>query len=140
MFFRFLAVLATITAAAAAPEELSVDSEIDATSPIGRSLLSKARALENADADFTWVSGYSIKFVKCATSQDYYAGQYFGGGNGNNNNKNNENRNRYGGMYEQRLVHFKLCPSSSCSSCEGGGDYVIDLVSYSKFAWEIVTY
>jgi hypothetical protein len=33
-------------------------------------------------------------------------------------------------MYEQRLVHFKLCPSSSCSSgCSKGGDYVIDLVS-----------
>lgn len=59
--------------------------------------------------------------------------QYFGGNNNkNNNNKNNnknENRNGYGGMYEQRLVHFKLCPLNSCSSCDKGGDYVIDLVS-----------
>ena len=27
------------------------------------------------------------------------------------------------------LVHFKHCPSNSCSSCDMGGDYVIDLVS-----------
>lgn len=33
-------------------------------------------------------------------------------------------------MYQQRLVHFKLCPSSSCSSCEGGADYVIDMNEY----------
>jgi hypothetical protein len=32
-------------------------------------------------------------------------------------------------MYEQCLVHFKLCPSNCCSSCDKGGDYVIDLVS-----------
>jgi hypothetical protein len=50
-------------------------------------------------------------------------------GNGQNNNKNN-NRNGYNGMYQQRLVHFKLCPSSSCSSCEGGADYVIDMNEY----------
>ncbi|KAL3796418.1 hypothetical protein HJC23_004215 [Cyclotella cryptica] len=127
MFFRFLAFLATITLTTATLQELSIDAEISATSQIGRTLLSKARSLENNNADFSWVSGYSIKFVKCATSQDYFAGQYFGGNNNNNNNNKNDNRNGYGGMYEERLVHFKLCLSNSCSSCDKGGDYVIDL-------------
>ena len=31
-------------------------------------------------------------------------------------------------MYEQRLVHFKLCPTDTCGSgCSGGADYVIDM-------------
>ena len=121
-FITALAFLSSMTAAAAAPQELSIDSEISASSPIGRSLLSKARSLEGQQ-NFGWVSNYSIKFEKCATSTDYYAMQNFGG------NGNGENRNDYGGMYEQRLVHFKLCPSDSCGSCSKGGDYVIDLVS-----------
>jgi hypothetical protein len=129
MNFSLLAVLSALTAANAAPQELSISSEISATSPIGRALLSKARSLEGGNNNFGWVSKYSIKFEKCATSTDYYAAQYFGG-NGNGNNGNGENRNGYGGMYEQRLVHFKLCPSNSCGSCSKGGDYVIDLVSY----------
>jgi hypothetical protein len=129
MNFSSLAFLtALITGAAAAPQELSIESEISASSPIGRSLLSKARSLEGAD-NFGWVSNYSIKFEKCATSTDYYAAQYFGG-NGQNNG-NQDNRNGFGGMYEQRLVHFKLCPSDSCGSCSKGGDYVIDLVSWN---------
>ena len=129
-FYTALAFLSTLSAAAAAPQELSIDSEISASSPIGRSLLSKARSLEG-NQNFGWVSNYSIKFEKCATSTDYYAAQYFGG-NGQNGgqNQNGENRNGYGGMYEQRLVHFKLCPSDSCGSCSKGGDYVIDLVSH----------
>ena len=126
MNFSALTFLSAITAAVAAPQELSIDSSISASSPIGRSLLSKARSLEG-NQNFGWVSGYSIRFEKCASSTDYYASQYFGG-NGNNNNGGNQNG--YGGMYEQRLVHFKLCPSDSCSSsCGKGGDYVIDMVS-----------
>jgi hypothetical protein len=37
------------------------------------------------------------------------------------------NREGYQGMYQQRLVHFKLCPSDSCRSCTNGADYVVDL-------------
>lgn len=130
MNFSTLVFFSAITAATAANHELSIDSEISASSPIGRSLLSKARSLEGAE-NFGWVSNYSIKFEKCATSTDYYASQYFGGNGQNGNGQNNgENRNGFGGMYEQRLVHFKLCPSDSCGSCSKGGDYVIDLVSF----------
>ena len=75
--------------------------------------------------NFSWVSNYSIKFEKCATSTDYYVSQYVEG----NWDNGGENMNGYGGTYEQRLVHFKLCPSNSCGSCSKGGDYVIDMVS-----------
>jgi len=101
--------------------------DIVADSRLGKDILSKARRLDGKNNDMSWVAGYSIKFVKCATTTDYYGG-YFGGNNNNkNNNNNNNNRNGYNGIYEQRLIHFKLCPSNSCSSCEGGADYVVDM-------------
>jgi hypothetical protein len=49
---------------------------------------------------------------------------------GNGQRQYQNNRNDYNGKYEQRLVHFKLCPSSSCRSCAGGADYVIDMNEY----------
>jgi len=127
MFFRSLAFVTAIASASAGKSVEIPTNDISATSNLGRGLLSKARALENNDGAYTWVSGYSIKFEKCATSQDYYGG-YFGGEGGNNNNNNNNNRNGFNGMYQQRLVHFKLCPSNSCStSCTNGAEYVIDM-------------
>ncbi|KAL7475538.1 hypothetical protein ACHAW6_001449 [Cyclotella cf. meneghiniana] len=130
-FIPFL--LSAITASAATQVDTS---DIPANSKMGSRLLSKARVLNNnnnnnnQNGDITWISGYSLKFEKCATSNDYYGGYFGGNGNNNNNNKNQNNRNGYNGMYQQRLVHFKLCPSSSCSSCEGGADYVIDMNEY----------
>ena len=41
-----------------------------------------------------------------------------------------QNREGYNGMYQQRLVHFKLCPSDSCRSCKNGADYVVDLSEF----------
>jgi hypothetical protein len=85
----------------------------------------------------SWVANYSLKFDKCATTNEYYGG-YFGGNNNgqnnqqqNNNNGNNNNRNGYNGLYEQRLVHFKLCPANTCNKgCTGGADYVVDMNEY----------
>ena len=127
------------------------NADIPANSKLGNRILSKARALDGNNNDYTWVAGYSIKFDKCVTSQDYYGG-YFGNNNegnmnydgnynsNNNNNNDNENmnngyyynqadmnRDNYNGMYEQRLVHFKLCPSNSCWQCKNGADYVVDM-------------
>lgn len=91
----------------------------------------------NQQADNTsWMVDYSLKFDKCATTNEYYGG-YFGGNNNgrqnqnNNNNGGNNNRNGYNGLYEQRLVHFKLCPTSTCGKgCAGGADYVVDMNEY----------
>eukprot|EP00804_Cyclotella_cryptica_P015822 CCRYP_006326-RA/>CCRYP_006326-RA protein AED:0.02 eAED:0.02 QI:328/1/1/1/1/1/2/235/475 len=185
--------------------ELDTNVDIPATSRLGSRLLSKARMLEgNNDQSYTsWVAGYSIKFDRCVSSQNYYGGyfasnegqyngdgqynynydanaqwqngeqqmnnnnnydanaQYQGQANGQNANgqynngqgqqaayyqqaqpdgnralENNnqgyyydqgQNREGYNGMYQQRLVHFKLCPSNSCRSCKNGADYVVDL-------------
>ncbi|EJK74108.1 hypothetical protein THAOC_04242 [Thalassiosira oceanica] len=101
-------------------------SSIPANSKTGRSIMSKARRLDQGD--MTWAANYSIKFEKCATSNDYYGG-YFGGNN--NNQNNNGNAAGYNGMYEQRLVHFKLCPSDTCGSdCSNGADYVVDMSEF----------
>ena len=49
-------------------------------------------------------------------------GGYFGGEEGGNDRQN------FNGMYKQRLVHFKLCPTGYCgSSCANGADYVVDM-------------
>ena len=120
---------ATGVAAAGKPVEIPTN-EIAASSQLGGRILSAARRLNNNNNNnnFSWISGYSIKFEKCATSDEYYGG-YFGN---NNNNKNNNNRQNFNGLYKQRLVHFKLCPTGSCSSsssssCANGADYVVDM-------------
>ena len=33
-------------------------------------------------------------------------------------------------MYQQKLVHFKLCPSDSCFRCKNGADYVVELSEF----------
>mmetsp|Transcript_16235 Transcript_16235/g.29459 ORF Transcript_16235/g.29459 Transcript_16235/m.29459 type:complete len:439 (-) Transcript_16235:240-1556(-) len=101
-------------------------SSIQANSKVGKNLLNRARRLDGGNGDMTWAVNYSLKFEKCATSTDYYGG-YFGG-NQDNNDNDNDNKYNYNGVYEQRLVHFKLCPTDSCGKgCSGGGDYVIDM-------------
>jgi Na+-transporting NADH:ubiquinone oxidoreductase subunit NqrA len=74
---KFIASLLVLSSASAM--ELATP-DVSASSKIGARLLSKARQLENnnKDGDITWISGYSLKFQKCATSKDYYGG-YFGG-------------------------------------------------------------
>lgn len=127
--------------------------EVKASSKVGNKLLSKARRLDG-DGDYTWIAGYSLKFHSCATSQDYYGG-YFendnNGGNGqgnynyNNNGENGQGNNNYNydgqyyndredyeGMYMQKLVHFKLCPSDSCWRCKNGADYVVELGDFAQ--------
>eukprot|EP00585_Thalassiosira_rotula_P012694 CAMPEP_0196130850 /NCGR_PEP_ID=MMETSP0910-20130528/1080_1 /TAXON_ID=49265 /ORGANISM="Thalassiosira rotula, Strain GSO102" /LENGTH=439 /DNA_ID=CAMNT_0041390233 /DNA_START=28 /DNA_END=1347 /DNA_ORIENTATION=+ len=117
--------------------------QIKAETKEGKNLLSKARRLDGGD-EFTWISGYSLKFHSCATSEDYYGGYFNADNNNNNNNANGnyyqgngnngqngnynyENRDDYAGMYQQKLVHFQLCPSDSCWRCKNGANYVVEL-------------
>ena len=131
-----LLVVGSATASASVAIDSSSES-IPSDSIVGQRLLSKARRLENNNNNQgsmeTWGSGYSLKFEKCATTSEYYGG-YFGGSNGGEQqNGNNGNRANYNGLYEQRLVHFKLCPASTCGKgCSGGGDYVIDMNEYVR--------
>jgi hypothetical protein len=139
MYFRTIAFLSALSAASAGKAVEIPTNDIPASSPLGNRILSAARRLDNNNNNnqYTWVTGYSIKFEKCAVSEEYYGG-YFGGQNGNNNNNNNNNNNRqnYNGMYQQRLVHFKLCPTDSCvagtkkNSCKNGAEYVLDMNTF----------
>jgi len=126
MMFRTIAILSALKAASASKAVELPNADIPATSKLGSRILSASRQLDGND-DFSWVAGYSIKFEKCATSDDYYGG-YFGGEENQGGNNNNDGRQYYSGMYKQRLVHYKLCPTGSCASgCDGGADYVIDM-------------
>lgn len=131
---KFAAILTALPAVTMAMDIPNVD--IDATSKAGSKILSKARRLEdNGDFSATWVSGYSLKFHSCTSSQDYYGG-YFANGEGEDANDggnyyyNNEQRDGYQGMYVKQLVHFRLCPSGSCAFCQNGADYVVDLSDF----------
>lgn len=133
-----LVLIASTLASATATTIDASSSSIPANSIVGKRLLSVARRVNNdnnnQEADMSWVANYSLKFDKCATTNEYYGG-YFGGNNNGqnqqNNNQNGNNRNGYNGLYEQRLVHFKLCPTSTCSKgCTGGADYVVDMNEY----------
>ena len=129
-----LLLLSVGTATAKAPVAIDASSaSIPSDSAMGQRLLSRARRLENNNNNnnaMTWGSGFSLQFENCATTSEYYGG-YFGGQQqegGNNNNRAN-----YNGLYEQRLVHFKLCPTNTCGKgCSGGGDYVIDMNEYVR--------
>lgn len=132
--------------AIAADTDLS-NVQIEAASKAGNNLLSKARRLDGSD-ETTWIAGYSLKFHSCTSSKEYYGGQFANNNNNNNGNANgnynyngngrqleqnqynyNEYNNRedYAGMYQQKLVHFQLCPSDSCWRCKNGADYVVEL-------------
>eukprot|EP00584_Thalassiosira_punctigera_P007466 CAMPEP_0172542988 /NCGR_PEP_ID=MMETSP1067-20121228/13488_1 /TAXON_ID=265564 ORGANISM="Thalassiosira punctigera, Strain Tpunct2005C2" /NCGR_SAMPLE_ID=MMETSP1067 /ASSEMBLY_ACC=CAM_ASM_000444 /LENGTH=401 /DNA_ID=CAMNT_0013329313 /DNA_START=101 /DNA_END=1303 /DNA_ORIENTATION=+ len=118
--------------------------KIEAASKTGNKVLSKARRLDGDD-ETTWIAGYSLKFHSCTESQDYYGGYFAGNGgnqnyNGQNGNYNQGNANNgqngnyyygnrddYAGMYQQKLVHFQLCPSDSCWRCKNGAEYVVEL-------------
>lgn len=114
---------------------------IRATSKAGSKLLSNARRLNDDGGDMTWVANYSLKFEKCATTSDYYGGQ-FDGDNNNNNYQQQQEQQWQGGMYERKVVHFKLCPTDTCGSgCSGGADYVVDMEefvgSYLEYKMEL---
>jgi len=94
---------------------------IEANSPMGSKLLSKARKLEDDAQDFTWVAGFSIKFQGC-----HHISQW-------NDEADGEEDVR---IETKRLIRFRLCPSEECSPDKAGGcdsdygDYVIDMNTF----------
>lgn len=79
--------------------------------------VSDARRLDEDEADFSWVSGYSLKFQGC-----FHVSQW-------NPDAEDEEDVR---IMTKRLVRFRLCPASSCDTgCDSGyGDYIIDMNTY----------
>lgn len=116
------------TAFAAFLSVASAMTELKANSPLGQSLLSRARNLQNNNnnnAQFSdaWVANYSIKFQGCHHIKQW-------------NDYANEDADVR--IATKRLVRFRLCPSDSCSNnkstgCSNGyGDYVIDMDSFMQ--------
>lgn len=122
---------------AAPPLDLtaSVGDGITASSPLGQSLLSQARRLEDGDDaySYTWIEGYSLKFQGCHHMAQWNDDEDDGGdGDGDNYDVKIKTR---------RLARFRLCPTGSCSSnaygCKKGyGDYVVDLSVFAKAYFE----
>ena len=83
----------------------------------GARLRAAARRLDGGGNDASWIAGYSLRFVRCATSSEY-RGTYFGGEEGGGGGQDGGYGYGNGYDYQQRLVHFQLCPTGSCdSSC-----------------------
>jgi len=117
-----LAILAVTLSAAAA---LSADSKA------GRSLLSKARRLDQNEYDFeeefAWLTGYSVKFQGC-----HHIKQWNDEADGDEDVK----------IETKRLVRFRLCPADQCSATKAAGcnsaygDYIIDMDTYMQSYFE----
>ena len=109
--------------------------DVPADSAAGRNLLHHARRVANNnnnnngqqqnynfdDADMSFLSGYSVKFQGCHHVQQW------------NENADDDEDVR---IMTKRLVRFRLCPSSECSSSDLNGcsshygDYVVDMGTY----------
>lgn len=120
MLFRF-SLLAALFASAAATvtpiRDVTPTGDIPADSKLASKIMSKARKLDGNADDAEWVAGYDIRFVGCHETTQ------FAGEDGQNAEDGNP-------LYTQRLVHFYLCPSGSCSKnskCSNGGEYIVDM-------------
>lgn len=124
--FAFLAVAASAAERPAFTQGRtpSMKGELTADSPLGSKLMSKARRLDEENAvDYSWISGYSLKFLGC-----FHVSQW-------NNDAEDEEDVR---IMTKRLVRFRLCPTDTCSAeqgagCDSGyGDYVLDMSTYTQ--------
>ena len=108
-------------------------SSLSATSTIGQKVLSRARKLEennaNGEIDYTWVANMSLKFQGCYHTQSW------------NDEANGDEDIKISTL---SLVRFRLCPSDTCSmesayGCkEGYGDYIIPMNEYLEAYFEAV--
>jgi len=115
-----LALISAVFGAASATPQIEITS-MKADSKFGMSLLSKARKMEQngeAEADYTWITDYSLKFIGC-----HHISQW-------NGEVDDADEVRISTV---RLARFRLCPTASCSSksaqgCSSSyGDYVVDM-------------
>mmetsp|Transcript_6163 Transcript_6163/g.13523 ORF Transcript_6163/g.13523 Transcript_6163/m.13523 type:complete len:423 (+) Transcript_6163:159-1427(+) len=91
-------------------------------------LMSNAKTLRKLDQQDEEqevdLSGYSIKFEKCQFVKSYNGEEGGGGGEGVDTI-----------LTTQRFVIFRLCPDSSCSSCNYNyGEYIVDMETYLEAA------
>lgn len=122
--------LATLAIVVAASAVVDAASSISLQSPAGRRLLEAAwqeggadarRQLNEANADYSFLAGYSIKFQGCHHVQQW------------NDNADEENDVK---IMTKRLARFRLCPADQCSHDKSAGctskygDYVVDMYTF----------
>jgi len=107
--------------AGASATSIGPDTGIPANSRTGLNLISKARRVDEAEEDYSYLANYDIKFQGC-----HHVSQW-------NAEVDGEEDVR---IETKRLVRFRLCPSGYCSDESGGGckegygDYIIDMNTY----------
>ena len=117
MMFRATAF--ALMAAMASAHSFIPSSDIPADSKAANKLLGKAHVVKEArhleqDRDVTFIANYKIKYLGCTSLMAM--GMEGGGDDGSM-------------LYTQNLVRFALCPDS-CSSCSGGGEYVVNMMEF----------
>jgi len=112
MFISLSAFLSLLAIASSMREDILTSSRL------GSKILNKARLLDNAEEDNSWMVNYSLKFHKCYTIDSY-------GGEGADREEGGSP------IGPQHIIHFRLCPSGSCkggnSGCSGGAEYIIEM-------------
>jgi hypothetical protein len=124
---KFQAALVGVFASAASAMDLTPNQAIPITSRLGHKIMEKAEMVEpprdlEQERDAQFVAQYWIKYIGCNSLVQI--AQEGGGGD-------------EGILYTQNLVRFALCPEGQCSSCSGGGQYVVNmqefLQAYAEF-------
>lgn len=103
-----LTLLLSSLLSASATSDVTPSRPISANSDLGRSLLSQARRVDEADEEdaMTWVTDYSLVFQGCYAVKQW------------NDDADDESEVR---VLTKRLVRFRMCRSSSCSMwCKTG--------------------
>ena len=106
--FRLAALLTVLSSAVA----------LKSDSPIGKSLLSKSRKL-NQEQDYSWLMNYSLVFQSCHTITHF---------------SDEGDRDGEGAVQYKNLVKFKLCPANKCKYGCKGAEYVTNMNEFVD-AW-----
>ena len=115
-----LAILASAAGLASAAKKNAFAPKITKNTPkaaYGAKLMSSAKAIRKLNQDEVDLTDYSIKFEKCQFVKQYPE----------------EGANDEEGSFLQtsRFVIFRLCPDSSCGSCNYNyGEYIVSLEEY----------
>ncbi|GAX16315.1 hypothetical protein FisN_35Hh014 [Fistulifera solaris] len=123
--FRFATTFLLTTLLAVNAMEISTEGSVPLDSAMGQALLRKATVIEPArhlnqnnqnQGNAAYLGKYEIKYLGCNSLIQL-----------NREAGNNQNE---GILYTQHLVRFALCPANSCNSCNGGGEYAVNMAEF----------
>ena len=119
MMFR--TALVALLSSAVSAKIFNPSEGVAADSSMGQALLRKATVVkparhleQNYERDASFLAQYDIKYLGCSSLIQV----------------NPEGNADEGILYTQHLVRFALCPANSCSSCSGGGEYVVNMLEF----------